>query len=440
MTKELPCVCTYNFPHAIVHVDMDSFFASCEQQRDPSLRSKPVVIGKERGIATSMSAEAKKAGVTRGMKAGEIKRVCPECLFLPSDYETFGLYSIRLYDIVRRYSADVEEYSVDECFADITSMRRALNMSYEKIVENIKHDIDTELGTVCSIGLAPSKVTAKIASGWRKPNGMEIIPGRKLQYYLREVPIGKIWGVGKAREQFFQSRGIHTALDLAYKPKWWIEEELHKPEQELWFELRGIAVKALQTESIDEYRSISKRKTFVPASNNYDEVFSRLCKNIENACIKARRYRLASAHASFSLTSQNFLSWGGEVTLDVPTANPIPFIKHIRPLFEKTFNSDVYYRRTWFCLHGLSGRRGQGTLFAEEKTYDTSGVLMETLDAINSRYGKHTVRIGETHKAIADGDYKGDRGERPWREKKENMLPGETGRRRVNIPFCGWVK
>jgi DNA polymerase IV len=111
---EFPLTIT-SLPRAILHIDADAFFASCEQSRNPRLKGKPVVTGKERGIAASMSYEAKARGVTRGMPVWQIKKVCPDAVLLPSDYETYSLLSLRLFNIVRRYTPDVEEYSIDEC-------------------------------------------------------------------------------------------------------------------------------------------------------------------------------------------------------------------------------------------------------------------------------------------------------------------------------------
>ena len=115
-----------SYPRAIVHIDGDAFFASCEQASNPKLKGKPVVTGKERGIAASMSYEAKARGVTRGMRLSDIKRVCPDVVLLPSDYETYSLLSTRFFAIVRRFTPDVEEYSIDEVFADVTGLRRPL--------------------------------------------------------------------------------------------------------------------------------------------------------------------------------------------------------------------------------------------------------------------------------------------------------------------------
>src|ERR1700752_272990 len=131
-----------------------------------------------------MSLEAKALGITRGMRLFEVKRICPDAIILPSDYETYSLYSKRLFAIVRRYTPDVEEYSIDECFCDLTGLRRPLRMSYIQIANRIKEDLDTELGFTFSVGLAPNKVVAKIASKWEKPSGLTAIPGRELHRFL----------------------------------------------------------------------------------------------------------------------------------------------------------------------------------------------------------------------------------------------------------------
>src|SRR5581483_10154483 len=144
-----------SFPRAILHVDGDAFFASCEVALNPKLRGKPVVTGLERGIVSAMTYEAKKLGVHRGMRLFEVRKICPQAVILPSDYETYSIFSHRMYNIVRRYTPEVEEYSIDECFADLTGMRGTLHMSYAEIAAKIKHDLESELGLTFSVGVAP---------------------------------------------------------------------------------------------------------------------------------------------------------------------------------------------------------------------------------------------------------------------------------------------
>src|SRR6202171_5233946 len=133
----------HGFPLAIVHIDGDAFFASCEQARDPTLQGKPVITGKERGIVASMSYEAKRMGVSRAMRLFEVRKICPDAIILPSDYETYSLLSKRFFAIVRRYTPDVEEYGIDECFADLTGLRRVLRMQYVAMAQKIKQVLDT---------------------------------------------------------------------------------------------------------------------------------------------------------------------------------------------------------------------------------------------------------------------------------------------------------
>jgi nucleotidyltransferase/DNA polymerase involved in DNA repair len=125
-----------------------------------------------------------------------VQAICPDAIHLPSDYETYSLFSQRMFAIVRRYTHDVEEYSIDELFAELTGLRRPLRMSYETMIARIKSDLEEELGITFSVGLAPTKVVAKIASKWRKPAGITVILGKELHLFLENVAIHDVWGIG----------------------------------------------------------------------------------------------------------------------------------------------------------------------------------------------------------------------------------------------------
>ena len=226
---------------AILHIDGDAFFASCEQARHPELRGRPVICGKERGIAASMSYEAKARGVTRAMAWFEIKKLCPDAVYLPSDYETYSLLSERLYAIVRRYTDTVEEYGIDECFADLTGWHKPLGMGYEAIAAKIKHDMDMELGFTFSCGLAETKTLAKVASKWKKPSGLTIIETADRFKFLDNWPAEKIWGIGPAYTEFLARFGIKTAGEFARASDWWVKRARSRPFYDTWCELNGIA-------------------------------------------------------------------------------------------------------------------------------------------------------------------------------------------------------
>ncbi|MEN9979035.1 MAG: DNA polymerase IV, partial [candidate division WOR-3 bacterium] len=162
----------FDWQNAILHVDADAFFAACEQATNPHLAGKPLIVGRERGIVTAASYEAKVLGIKRGMRIRDVKHLYPAVIVLNSDYEKYSLFSIRMMDILRRFSPAVEEYSIDEAFVDITGLRRAYHCSYEELGFRIQETIRTELGISVSIGISLTKVLAKIASQHRKPGGL----------------------------------------------------------------------------------------------------------------------------------------------------------------------------------------------------------------------------------------------------------------------------
>ena len=235
---------TRTFPHAILHFDGDAFFASVEQTMDFRLRGKPVITGGERGAPTSLSYEAKARGLHRGMTMREIKIRCPEAIIVPSDYKTYSMYARRMYSIVRRYAPDVEEYSIDECFADITGLEAQYGMSYEDIALLIKEELESSLGLTFGVGLAPTKTLAKIASKAHKPAGFTPIGMEELDAFLKGTPIHYVWGLGGASGSHLQGLGVMTSYDFIQKEEWWLSfNKLGKHYRDIWLELRGEYIK-----------------------------------------------------------------------------------------------------------------------------------------------------------------------------------------------------
>jgi DNA polymerase-4 len=422
------------YPRAIVHIDGDAFFASCEQSRNPSLRGKPVVTGKERGIAASMSYEAKAQGVTRGMRIQDIQRLCPNAVILPSDYETYSLLSTRMFAIVRRYTPDVEAYSIDECFADLTGLRQPLRLSYERMAARIKQDLDTELGFTFSVGLAPNKVLAKIGSKWQKPSGLTAIPGREIHRFLEHLPVDKVWGIGPQTTALLHKLGIRTALQFAHAPEAWVKRHLTKPFYEIWQELGGAFVLPLSTEAKQTYHSIQKVKTFTPPSRERAFVFSQLSKNIENACIKARRYRVAARRLIIFVRTQDFRDYGVEIRLSRPTAFPHEILTAVEPAFRQLFDPRTSYRSTGVMFLDLAEQRTeQLDLFGAVLEVEKMQRLYESVDAIRAKYGKHTLSLGASYYAHMHAQHEGERGVLP--QRRRTLLKGETARKRLDIPM-----
>ncbi len=423
-----------SWPQAILHIDADAFFASCEQAIHPELRGKPVITGKERGIVAAASYEAKARGIERGMRLFEAKKVCPEVILLPSDYETYSLFSVRMFEILRRFSPIVEEYSIDEAFVDLTGLRRAYHGPYEEIAKRMQDTIQQELGLSVSVGVSLSKVLAKIGSKHKKPHGLTFITGREIHRYLEKLPVQKVWGIGPNTAAFLDKHGVYTALDFARKDERFVKQYLSKPYQEIWHELNGRSVYPVTVETKTSYQSISKAKTFTPASSDEGFVFAQLSKNLENACIKARRYSLAATRLIIFLRKQDFTSQGVEIKLSRPTAYPVELFGVLREGFKALFDPTALYRQTGVVLSGLrSQSERQFDLFEDTTRIEKLSRVYRALDEIAGKYGKHTIGHGSSLPTKLQAQHEGERGDIPIRKKK--LLKGETERQRLGLPM-----
>ncbi len=437
LNNYLSMLSLHSFPKAILHVDGDCFFASCEMALNPKLKGKPLVTGQERGIASSLSYEAKALGIKRGMPLWQIKKICPQVIILPSDYETYSLFSQRLYNVVRRYTQAVEEYGIDECFADLTGMRRPLRMSYPQIAKKIKEDLDGELGMTFSIGLAPTKVLAKVASKYKKPSGLTIISGQDIEYYLRQTLVEKVWGIGPNTSALLNHQGIKTAYDFIMADENWVRKNLTKPFYEIWQELRGISVYNLNTEEKYNYQSVSKTKTFSPPSTDKEYVFAQLSKNTENACIKIRRHGLEAKKVFFFLKNQQFKFQGTEIKLPKTAIVPSEILKAIRPYFDRLWQKGETYRATGIILLDLTDKKsGQLDLFGLAKKEKIMVMVYKNLDSLSAKYGKHTVFLGSSLKAFIK---KPETSREIKAKRTTNLFKGETKRKRLGIPVLGNV-
>lgn len=427
-----------SFPRAILHVDGDSFFAAVEIAKDPRLKGKPVITGKERGIVSACTYDLKARGVKRGMRLFEVRAIAPDAVVLPSDYETYSIFSERMYEIVRRYTPAVEEYSIDECFADLTGMRRVNKMSYIDMARAIKNELQTELGLTFSLGLSATKVLAKIGSKWHKPDGLTPIPLKDAASFLRKKAVGDVWGIGPNTAAYLNKFGVRTALDFAEKSEEWVRANTAKPYFELWHELNGRVVLELTMERKEKYQSISKTKTFTPPSRDGAFVFSQLSKNIENACIKARRWNLSAPEVFFFLKTQDFKYHGFEIKLPHPSNVPHDIIREVARYFPQVFKKGTDYRATGITLLKLQDAGDvQLDLFGKVRESEGLRMIFNSVDALSERYGKHVVFLGSSFTAMKFGSHLGDRGDAP--ERTRQLFKGESSRRRLSLPMLGDV-
>ena len=419
------------YPRAIVHFDGDAFFTSVEQALHPEWRGRPVVTGRERGIIACASYEAKALGIQRGVALHEARRRCPELVILPSDYETYSLYSKRMFDIARRFTPVVEEYSIDEGFADLTGLRRLFHASYEDIARRFQQTVQAELDITVSIGLSLSRSLAKLCSKLRKPRGFTAVAGYHIHLLLARTPLDKVWGFGPNTTALLAKLGLRTAFDFVSRPAPWAERMLGKVGRDLWHELRGHVVQPVATAEKSAQYTVSKCKTFTAPCADRDFVLAKLIRNIESACIKLRRHRLRARSLIVALRQKDYRQDALAARLDRATAatpDVVPLAVH---LFGQLYRAGVEYRSTSIVLGRLEaeGER-QLDLFEDRVRIEKTGRIAATVDAVNAQFGKHKVSLGTA--LYLERHVRTDRDLPPWR--KTELLSGETARRRLNIP------
>ena len=200
----------------ILHIDMDAFFAAVEQKRNPQLLEKPVVIGgsgdpTKRGVVSTASYEARKFGIHSAMPLITAYRLCPHAVFLSVDYKEYSRVSKKIKAILQECSPVMQDVGIDEAFLDISN----LNKSSVQIADEIKRRIKDEVDLTCSIGIAPNKLLAKIASDMQKPDGLTIITETDIQSRIWPLPVRKLYGVGPKTEEHLHAIGIKTIGDIA---------------------------------------------------------------------------------------------------------------------------------------------------------------------------------------------------------------------------------
>ncbi len=198
---------------------MDAFFAAVEEKRHPELTGKPLVIGgsgdpTKRGVVSTASYEARKFGIHSAMPLKTAYELCPHAVFLPVDYEAYSRESQKIKAILRRFTPIVEDVGIDEAFLDISEIGK----HSEEIAEEIKKEIKEETGLTGSIGIAPNKLLAKIASDMDKPDGLTIILENDIASILHPLPVRKLWGIGPKTEKYLKDMGIETIGALASLP------------------------------------------------------------------------------------------------------------------------------------------------------------------------------------------------------------------------------
>ena len=299
----------------VLHIDMDAFFSSVEQKRRPELIGKPVVVGGEgdptkRGVVSTASYEARKFGVHSAMPLRTAYSLCPDAVFLPVDYAEYSRVSGEVKAILSEFSAIMEDVGIDEAFLDISSIDRLS----EEIANEIKKRIKEEIGLTCSIGIAPNKLLAKIASDMQKPDGLTIIVEDDIQSRIWPLSVRKLWGIGPKTEAYLKEMGIQTIGDLAYLPLDRMIEEFGQSYGSYLYEAsRGIDESPLVTHW--EPKSISRETTFQRDVDNWQIIAKTLAELTKEVVINMKEEGYQGRTVTLKIRFSDFKTYTRAKTL-----------------------------------------------------------------------------------------------------------------------------
>ena len=274
----------------IIHVDMDAFYASVEQRDNPDLSGKPVVVAwkAKRSVVCAASYEARKFGVRSAMPAVTAQRLCPEAIFVPPDFTRYKAVSFQVREIFKRHTDLIEPLSLDEAYLDVTKNKTGLATA-TLVARAIREQIRQELNLTASAGVAPNKFLAKLASDWKKPNGLFVIQPEEVDAFLVPLPIGRLPGVGKVTEERLQKLEIKTVGELRSLDKVALEQKFGRFGLRLYELARGIDANEVVPDR--PTKSISAEDTFEEdvLIDETEPMIRRLAERVWAASRKERR-------------------------------------------------------------------------------------------------------------------------------------------------------
>ena len=385
-------------PRAILHVDMDAFYASVEIREQPGLAGRPVIVGgapERRGVVSAASYEARRFGVHSAMPTARALRLCPEAVFLPVRMDLYAAVSRQIRAIFAHYTPLIEPLSLDEAFLDVTESRTLFGSAAD-IARAIKRDIREELQLVASVGVAPNKFLAKIASDLDKPDGFVEVPADGVQDFLDPLPASRVWGVGKATCAELERYGIRTIADLRRQPRDWLVDRFGRFGERLHELAQGIDHRPVVPDS--EAKSLSHETTFPVDVADRVTLRARLLDLTEQVARRLRRHDRLARTVQLKLRFADFRSLTRSRTLPEPTDVTAEIWQATEGLFRAALAGESRpVRLIGMGVHDLvdpvSEPHVQANLFAEPQRR-RQREIDRLADAIQSRFGPDGIRRG----------------------------------------------
>lgn len=379
----------------IVHVDMDAFFTSVEQRDNPEFRDKPVIVGSDpksgegRGVVAACSYEARKYGIHSAMPISIAYKKCPRAVFLRPDIKKYTRVSHHIFDILERFTPEIEPISIDEAFLDITGSCAIFGTPTETC-RKIKDAIRKETGLSASIGMASNKMTAKIASDIGKPDGFIEVSEEGLVDFLRPLPAGKLWGVGEKTLELLKKAGINTIGDLAARGVEELEQMFGKNGKHLGELANGIDPRSVETSGI--IKSVSNEHTFDQDVSDMNVIMDTLMFLSEKVSRRLRKYGFKGRTITLKIRFSDFKTYTRAFTVACPTNFSDEIYGRVIEKLTDFKTAKKPIRLLGVRVSNLSDASVSDDLFydAEEKNLKKER-LHKAVDAIADRFGQGAV-------------------------------------------------
>jgi DNA polymerase-4 len=383
----------------ILHVDMDAFFASVAERDNPELKGKAVVIGMgARGVVSAANYEARKFGIHSAMPVGRARRLAPHAIFLPVDMARYQEVSEHVMEIFHSFTPWVEPISLDEAFLDVTGSQKLLGTGRE-IAVAIRKKVEEQEGITCSVGIAPSKFIAKLASNHCKPNGMLEITSDRILTFLHPLPIQAMWGVGPKTAEVLERLGLRTIEDIAKLPRTTLIRALGEANGASLYELAwGRDYRDVTPEEPD--RSISAAETFAQDLDNPEEILTEFLRLTERATARLRDRDLFAKTISIKVRFSDFSTINRSKTLPLPIDSTHDVYEVVKGLYQALRIERARLRLVGVSLENLSEGAPHQMMLGEREVgwRQAEGAI----DQARARFGKGSVRPARLIKDAED--------------------------------------
>ncbi|GAB4188608.1 MAG: DNA polymerase IV [Calditrichia bacterium] len=389
----------------IAHVDMDAFFASVEQLLHPEWRGKPVIVGADpkkglgRGVVSAASYEARKYGVHSAMPVNQAYKRCPHGIFTRGHMQLYQEYSNKIFEAFDQLTPLVEPLSIDEAFLDMTGTLKFYS-SPQEMGMAIKQKVKEVSGLTCSVGIAPNKSVAKIASDLNKPDGLVVVTEENLQTFMADLPITRIWGIGKKSAEVFTKLGITTCKDLWEIPYDTLITKFGKLGDHIYRISRGIDDRPVETR--ETIKSISNERTFGEDVGKKETLLQTLLYLSEKVAFRMKKYGFIARTVVLKLRYSDFETHTKNITLPEPVKNSNDIYRAGESLLS-SFSLRKKVRLLGIGVSGLiSAREGfQMSIFDTLNKKDEK--IDRALESIRKKFGdKSIVRAENIHRGKSE--------------------------------------